>query len=315
MYLSILADTINVTGPIFILVAIGVVLKRINFVDDRFIQTSSKLVFSLCLPLLLFTTISASDIKETFDVSLLNFSVLASLGTFLASWLVAMIFVTPNRDRGVFIQACFRSNLGVVGLALCANAYGDQGLALASALMASLTVSYNILSVAILSFYAGRETFSLKQVIVDIVKNPLIIAIALAILVSALQVPVPRTLMSAGEYLGSLALPLALLGTGAGMNLRAIRDSSLVTVLAVVMKTALLPIGVTLAAISMGFEGVMLGALFLMFASPTATASFIMVKSMGGNDALAANLIMVTTLVSIFTCSIGLFLLRVYYEN
>ena len=202
-----------------------------------------------------------------------------------------------------------------MGLALCANAYGDQGLALASALMASLTVSYNILSVAILSFYAGRETFSLKQVIVDIVKNPLIIAIALAILVSALQVPVPRTLMSAGEYLGSLALPLALLGTGAGMNLRAIRDSSLVTVLAVVMKTALLPIGVTLAAISMGFEGVMLGALFLMFASPTATASFIMVKSMGGNDALAANLIMVTTLVSIFTCSIGLFLLRVYYEN
>jgi hypothetical protein len=198
---------------------------------------------------------------------------------------------------------------------LCANAYGDQGLALASALMASLTVSYNILSVAILSFYAGRESFSLKQVIVDIVKNPLIIAIALAILVSALQVPVPRTLMSAGEYLGSLALPLALLGTGAGMNLRAIRDSSLVTVLAVVMKTALLPIGVTLAAISMGFEGVMLGALFLMFASPTATASFIMVKSMGGNDALAANLIMVTTLVSIFTCSIGLFLLRVYYEN
>ena len=159
------------------------------------------------------------------------------------------------------------------------------------------------------------RSFSLKQVIVDIVKNPLIIAIALAILVSALQVPVPRTLMSAGEYLGSLALPLALLGTGAGMNLRAIRDSSLVTVLAVVMKTALLPIGVTLAAISMGFEGVMLGALFLMFASPTATASFIMVKSMGGNDALAANLIMVTTLVSIFTCSIGLFLLRVYYEN
>jgi predicted permease len=115
--------------------------------------------------------------------------------------------------------------------------------------------------------------------------------------------------------LGSLALPLALLGTGAGMNLRAIRDSSLVTVLAVVMKTTLLPIGVTIAAISMGFEGVMLGALFLMFASPTATASFIMVKSMGGNDALAANLIMVTTLVSIFTCSIGLFLLRVYYEN
>ena len=315
MYLSILADTINVTGPIFILVAIGVVLKRIDFIDDQFVQTSSKLVFSLCLPLLLFTTISASNLEETFNIELLNFSVVASVIAFLLSWLVAIVFVTPRSDRGVFIQACFRSNLGVVGLALCANAYGDQGLALASMLMASLTVTYNILSVAILSFYAGRESLSLKQVLMDILKNPLIIAIALAVIVSALKIPVPRIITSAGEYLGSLALPLALLGTGAGMNLKAIRDSSLITVLAVVMKTAILPLGITITAILLGFEGVILGALFLMFVSPTATASFIMVKSMGGNDALAANLIMVTTLVSIFTSSIGLFLLRVYYGS
>ncbi|MFT6433020.1 MAG: putative permease [Candidatus Azotimanducaceae bacterium] len=314
MYLSILADTINVTGPIFILVAIGVVLKRIDFVDDKFIQTSSKLVFSLCLPLLLFTTISASDLKETFNLALLNFSVVASVAAFLFSWIVAIAFVSPRSDRGVFIQACFRSNLGVVGLALCANAYGDQGLALASLLMATLTVTYNILSVGILSFYAGHESLSLKRVFIDILKNPLIIAIILAVIVSAIQIPVPRIILSAGEYLGSLALPLALLGTGAGMNLKAIRDSSLITILAVVMKTALIPLAVTLAAIMLGFEGVILGSLFLMFASPTATASFIMVKSMGGNDALAANLIMVTTLVSILTSSLGLFLLRVYYE-
>jgi predicted permease len=314
LYLSILADTINVTGPIFILVAIGVVLKRIDFVDDKFIQTSSKLVFSLCLPLLLFTTISASDLKETFNLALLNFSVVASVAAFLFSWIVAIAFVSPRSDRGVFIQACFRSNLGVVGLALCANAYGDQGLALASLLMATLTVTYNILSVGILSFYAGHESLSLKRVFIDILKNPLIIAIILAVIVSAIQIPVPRIILSAGEYLGSLALPLALLGTGAGMNLKAIRDSSLITILAVVMKTALIPLAVTLAAIMLGFEGVILGSLFLMFASPTATASFIMVKSMGGNDALAANLIMVTTLVSILTSSLGLFLLRVYYE-
>jgi predicted permease len=314
LYLSILADTINVTGPIFILVAIGVVLKRIDFVDDKFIQTSSKLVFSLCLPLLLFTTISGSDLKETFNLALLNFSVVASVAAFLFSWLVAIAFVTPRSDRGVFIQACFRSNLGVVGLALCSNAYGDQGLALASLLMATLTVTYNVLSVGILSFYAGHESLSLKRVFMDILKNPLIIAIILAVLVSAIQIPVPRIILSAGEYLGSLALPLALLGTGAGMNLKAIRDSSLITILAVVIKTALIPLAVTLAAILLGFEGVILGSLFLMFVSPTATASFIMVKSMGGNDALAANLIMVTTLVSIFTSSLGLFILRVYYE-
>ena len=77
------------------------------------------------------------------------------------------------------------------------------------------------------------------------------------------------------------------------------------------MKTAILPIVITALAIALGFQGVVLGVLFLLFVSPTATASFIMVKSMGGNDTLAANLIMTTTLVSILTSSVGLFLLKV----
>ena len=310
MYLSILAETINVTGPIFILVVLGIVLKRINFLDDHFIQISSRLVFTVCLPVLLFTTIIGIDIRQNFDASLFTFSVIASCLTFLLSWVVAILFVLPRTDRGVFVQASFRSNLGVVGLALCANAYGAEGLVLASLLIAILTAVYNVLSVIVLSYYNTSHSVSIRQVAIDILKNPLIISIALAVAVSLLGVPVPNIFMSAGEYLGSLALPLALLGTGAGMNLKAIRHSSLITLLTVMMKTALLPLLVTVLAWQLGFTGMTLGVLFLLFVSPTATASFIMVKSMGGNDGLAANLIMVTTLVGMLTSSLGLYLLR-----
>jgi len=77
------------------------------------------------------------------------------------------------------------------------------------------------------------------------------------------------------------------------------------------LKTLLLPLLITWLAWLLGYRDLTLGVLFLLFMSPTATASFIMVKSMGGNDALAANLIMTTTLVSLVTGSLGLFLLRV----
>jgi predicted permease len=312
MYLSILAETINVTGPIFILVLLGIGLKRIDFLDDHFIQISSRLVFTVCLPVLLFTTIIGIDIKQNFNLALFNFSIVASSLTFVLSWFVAVFLVTPREDRGVFVQACFRSNLGVVGLALCANAYGAEGLVLASLLIASMTAIYNVLSVVVLSYYNVNRRVSVRQVILDIFKNPLIISILLAVAVSLLNIPIPGIFISAGEYLGSLALPLALLGTGAGINLKALRDSSFVTLLTVLMKTMLLPLVVTLFAWQLGFTGVALGVLFLLFVSPTATASFIMVKSMGGNDGLAANLIMVTTLVGILTSSLGLFLLRLF---
>ena len=310
MYLSILAETINVTGPIFILVLLGIALKRIDFLDDHFIQISSRLVFTVCLPVLLFTTIIGIDIEENFNLALFNFSIVASCLTFILSWMVAVFLVKPRVDRGVFVQACFRSNLGVVGLALCANAYGPEGLVLASLLIASMTAIYNVLSVVVLSYYNVNQTVSGRQVILDIFRNPLIISILLAVFVALLKIPVPDIFISSGEYLGSLALPLALLGTGAGMNLKALRDSSFVTFLTVLMKTLALPLMVTVLAWQLGFSGVTLGVLFLLFVSPTATASFIMVKSMGGNDGLAANLITVTTLVGILTSSLGLFLLR-----
>jgi hypothetical protein len=76
------------------------------------------------------------------------------------------------------------------------------------------------------------------------------------------------------------------------------------------MKTMLLPAVVAGGALMAGFSGIELGVIFLLFVSPTATASYAMVRAMGGNDVLTANLISATTLVSIATCSIGLVLLK-----
>ena len=308
-YLSILLETLDVTGPIFFIVLLGLALRRAGFIDDHFIQVSSRLVFSLCLPLLLFTTITRINLGAAIDVKLLLFAVAASLVTFSLAWLAALVF-SPEADRGVFTQASFRSNLGVIGLALCAGAYGTNGLALASILMAVLTVSYNICSVIVLSVY-NDSALNWKKVLLDIARNPLIIAITIALLIAASGFPVPGVVRTTGEYLGRLALPLALLGSGAAMNLRAARDSRRQTTIVVLLKTLLLPALVTAGAIFAGFTKMEIGVVFLLFVSPTATASYIMVRSMGGNDRLAANLIMMTTLVGILTSSLGLFLLRI----
>ena len=310
MYIPILLDTFSVTGPIFILVLIGLVLRRTGFIDDHFVQVSSRLVFSLCLPVLLFTTISELELGKTIDPQLLYFALAASLVTFLLSWISGSL-VQPREDRGVFVQGAFRSNLGVIGLALCANAYGIEGLAIASILMAVLTVAYNVQSVFVLSFYANTQ-FSWRKVLLDIVRNPLIIAILLATAAALFRVPLPEIFRSSGEYLGRLALPLALLGTGAGMNLRTLRESGRMTLGVLVLKTILLPGLVALGAIGLGFSAQTVGILFMLFVSPTASASFVMVKAMGGNAMLAANLIMVTTVAAMFTASLGLFLLRVF---
>ncbi len=291
------------------IVLVGLVLRRAGLITEPFLQVSSRLVFSICLPVLLFTTIVRLDLSETFSLKAVIFTLVATLLIFGLSWLASFL-TWPRVDRGVVTQGCFRSNLGVIGIALAANAYGDQGLAIASLLMASLTIAFNVLSVIVLSYYQSEQRPDAGQLVQDVIRNPLIVAIVIAALLASFSIPVPEVLVSAGGYLGSMALPLALLGTGAGLSLRALRQSGRATLLVAAMKTMILPAVVVGLALVAGFQGVELGVIFLLFVSPTATASYAMVRAMGGNDVLTANLISATTLVSIATCSIGLVLLK-----
>ncbi len=308
LYLDVLSTTLSVTGPIFLIVLLGLVLRRTGFIDERFSDVAARLVFSICLPVLLFSTISRTEIDRTLSPGLFTFSLLATLLAFALAWLLAR-GLQPRIDRGVYMQGAFRGNLGVIGLALCEAAYGAAGLALASLLMAGMTVLYNVLSVFILSVYASRQ-LAWQRVLLDTLRNPLIIAIALAALLSLAGMRVPEVLLAAGDYVGSMALPLALLGTGASMSLRSLRSSGRDTVLVVLMKAAVIPVACTGVALLLGYRGMELGVLFLLFVSPTATASYAMVRAMGGNDRLAANLIMLSTFACLATCSVGFFWLN-----
>jgi len=307
--LVFLLETLNVTGPIFVIILVGLVLQRTGLITESFLQVSSTLVFSICLPILLFTTIVKLDLSQTFNLKAVVFTLLATFVIFGLSWLVSLL-TQPREDRGVVTQGCFRSNLGVIGIALAANAYGDHGLAVASLLMASLTIAFNVLSVVVLSYYQSQQRPQVRQLALEVLRNPLIVAIVVAALLASLSVPIPGVLLSAGGYLGSMALPLALLGTGAGLSLRALRQSGKSTLIVVVMKTLVLPAVVVSMALVSGFRGVELGVIFLLFVAPTATVSYAMVRAMGGNDVLTANLISATTIASIATCSLGLVLLK-----
>lgn len=309
-YLSLLGATLEATGPIFFLILLGIALKRFGVMDERFIAASSRLVFNVCLPVLLFTTIIKIDLSATIEWSVIAFSLIATVAAFSISWLATVVWVRERGDRSATVQGAFRGNLAVIGIALAASAYGESGLAVASLLMAAMTILYNILAVVVLSYYAGQEALSWRSALKGIATNPLIVAIVLALIVAALHIPIPAIAISTGSYLGSMALPLAVLGSGAGLSLHALTNPSPGLKVSVTLKLALIPTILTAMAWWLGYRDETLGVMFLLFASPTAAASFAMAQTMGANATLAANIIMASTLGSVVTTSLGLFLLK-----
>jgi hypothetical protein len=307
-FLESLGFSLTVTTPIFIVLLVGIYLKRINFINDDFIDVSSKLVFNISLPLLLFFSIQKSPLEEITNLSLIIYAAIATTIVFILLELWAKR-LEPIGDRGVFVQGSFRANMGFIGLAYCVNAYGEVGLIAASLYLGFITALYNVLSVITLNRSTQHEQ-NVMNMIKGIAKNPLIIGIVAGLIVSALHIPMPAFAAKTGQYFANLALPLALICTGGALNFQELKSNPNKTLYATIAKLFIVPFAITVGGILLGFRGIDLGILFLMCSAPTASASFIMVKAMGGNYKLAANIIALTSLGSIVSVSLGIMILR-----
>lgn len=308
-FLAILEFSFGVTGPIFVILTLGVFLRRIGMITDGFIEGGSKLVFTIALPALLFLSISKTRISESANLGMIGYGLLATLLIFVALEWLAKFIVHPERDRGVVVQGAFRSNFGVIGLAYCVNAYGEAGLVTASLYLGLITILVNVLGVVTLSRSLDKHQ-GLGRMAKGIATNPLIIGILLALPVSWLEISLPGLVLQSGQYFADMTLPLALLCTGASLNFRSLRLEMGNTVLAAAGKLVVMPVVFTLGAVLLGFRGIELGTLALMASAPSAAAGYVMVRAMGGNSTLAANIIALTTLGSILSTSAGIMVLR-----
>lgn len=305
---SLVVQTLGVTAPVFAMLFLGVVLKRIGWIDSAFIGSASTLVFKGSLPTLLFLSILQADLATALQPALILYFVLATIASFLLAWGWAL-WRCPQADRGVYVQGAFRGNNGIVGLALAGSLYGDYGLSLGSVLAGVVIIIYNTLSVVVLAIYSPSGNASLRSVCLSILRNPLIIGVAAAIPFAYWQVMLPEWLLTSAGYFAQLSLPLALICIGGTLSLNALHESSSTAISASLMKMLWLPLLATFGAWLWGFRGADLGILFLYFASPTAAASFVMARAVNSNYRLAATIIVITTLSSALTINGGLLLL------
>src|SRR6056297_2977856 len=200
--LSALIFAGSITVPIFCVLGLGVQFRRIGWITDEFAAIGSKLVFQVSLPCLLFVKLVETDFRHNLPWLLTVYAVLATIASFLLLERFAKVRLARQEERGVFVQGAFRSNMGIIGLAFCISAFGDQVIAPASIYLALLTTLFNILAVITLTRHRanGKHTASWRNVFVNILKNPLIIAIALGVVVSLSRFPLPNMLLTIGGY-------------------------------------------------------------------------------------------------------------------
>lgn len=309
--LALFYSALAVSVPTFGWVVLGLSLRRLGLVSAELIGRVSRLSFNYGLPLMLFTSAAQVDYA---DLGSARYLLAGALGTGLTlslAWLYSRWRGHPRALQGIFVQAAFRSNLAIVGLGLAVSAYGERGPLLAALPVALLTALYNVLAVWVLNSTLGSGT-SPAALLKGIASNPLIIGITGGVLLSVSPLPLPALVVPAGAALSALFLPLMLVCIGGAMQLSRLRGTGSLAWEATAWRLCVGPLLTVALAMVMGVRGEPLGVLFLLISSPVAAASFVMVVAARGDGVLAANIVVLTTLLSIVTVTLGFFLLSLF---
>ncbi len=308
--------TLNAILPIILPILLGYGLKRMHFFSENFLTEANKLVFKILIPILLFSNLYLADLREI-DWAFVGYAAGAILVLFLLG--MGIVLFVPNRkQKGVILQASFRSNYAIIGIPLATALGGAIAGAEASVIAAVSVPLFNILAVVALSIYDHEEgqKISVKNILVKIVTNPLIIGVACGLVVCAIQMGINATGANVKVFLNDymkfipdtitslakLATPLALIVLGGKFEFRAVKSLWKQLTLAVSMRLVIVPAIALLVGFFIGFQSsTQFAILIALFASPIAVSSAPMAAQMGQDEELAGQIVVWSSALSAFT--------------
>ncbi len=315
--------TLNAILPLILPIVLGYVLRRIKLFGRVFLTYGNKLVFTVFIPILIFNNLymtSFSDIN--WKIALFVF--VATVGMFAVGWLQALPFRRTPARRSVVHQSAFNTNYAVIGFSLSVMLAGDAAGTQASVAAAVIVPTVNLLAVIALSMYGNGQGSrpTVKQVVLKIVTNPLIISVVISLAFMLLR----WGLMQAGidftlsddnfiaktlDNLAAVAMPLALVVLGGQFSFGAAGHLWKEITVASVTRLFIIPAVCLVVAYFVGMRSAAeIAVIISVCGTPVAVSSSPMAVQMGQDGELAGQLVVWTTLFSavslflmIFTCS------------
>lgn len=213
--------SLNATISVFLLMVLGLALRKIGWIDEAFASRMNKFVFRVPLPVLLFQDLATVDFYEMWDGRFVLFCFAVTfLGIVIAGLL--SLLLKNRRIQGEFIQASYRSSAALLGIAFIQNIYGSAGIA--PLMIIGSVPLYNIMAVTVLSFFSPErkklDAGTVKKTWKGIVTNPIIIGILIGMLWSLLRLPLPEIVAKTVSSIGATATPLGLMAMGASFDFR-----------------------------------------------------------------------------------------------
>jgi malonate transporter and related proteins len=294
---------LNNLAAVFLVIAIGCAAQRVGVLKDEVWRGFEAVTYHVLIPAVVIHTLAFARLGDA-----PVFSVGAALVGGIVSVTALMLALRPAlAARGIdgpaftsVFQGAARWNT-FVALALSGYQYGAEGTALMAVAIAAMIPLVNVISVLILNRYARGKPFDPVQTALTLARNPFIWSCSVGLALNPVSGFIPTPVGSAIDMIGRAALAAGLLVVGAGLDLRQLAKPRLPHFVSIGLKLLVLPGVVFACATLLGVSGTPLMVTMIAATVPTAAASYILARQMGGDAALMAEILTLQTVLAMLT--------------
>lgn len=301
---------VEVVLPVFLVVIFGYYASKKGLLTKGFIDGGSKSVYTVFMPIYMFTSVYATDGLDVVNPTVVAMIVAAQFIIIMAMYLILKAGGFDREEMAILIQTSVRSNILLFGLALARNYYGQtevSTIAIYIGVIASFSNGIAIIIYEVLTRTEGKLNY--KSLLISVLKNPILDAAVLAILLKVLNLNVYEPIIKAMRDIGGMTTPLGLMCIGGILKLGGTAEENRVVRASVLSKAIFIPLIAITAFVLVGLRGPELFVAMLMFGAPIAVSSHAMSCIYTSKGDLCAKIIMYSTIFNSITIFVALYVL------
>jgi len=301
---------INAVLPLFFMMLAGFIARRAGLIREEDITRINKIAFTVFLPCMLFKNIYGADLSKVANIRMLLMAGLGILGMFVFGWIGINLIVRDRSKHTAMIHCMGRTNFALLGIPIAVNLLGEGGDVSPMAFLITVTSPvFNILVVVLFELYRGGKVKA-KDLLLEIVRNPLIIGATAGLLCVLLNIRIPTAVESTIRQFGNVATPLLVFVIGAFLKFDTFCKQLRNIVIATVGRLFVIPAIALGICYALGFTGIEMISAIGLFAAASGIVCFTMTAQMGGDAELAGDIVVMTNALVPFTMFLWLMLFK-----
>jgi len=306
-----MADVLNLTIPMFSLIGIGYLLRRIQFMSEQDGTVLSKFAFYILLPPLMFTSILSGDASKSLNINFIFSYEIITITIFVLTYLLGLLIKLKTMEKAIFGLNAAYPNYGYIGVPLCILAFGAE----AAIPLALILLADTFVLLTTLIFYKLTETRKTslrelsKEIIQRFIYNPLMMSVFVAFIFSTVDIKIVTAIDRTLSIVAASATAVALIALGISLNVTSIKNQKSVLFFITVIKLIVHPILIFIVfQFQTNIDPIWVKTAIVCASLPVAANVFVLANYYKNFESESAAAITITTIVSSITVTITLLL-------